>query len=131
MMNFRLPLLAATLALASWTGAAQAQVQARVGYAVPGAQVTVQLGAPPAPRREAVPPPRRGHVWAPGHWRPQGRRHVWVPGHWVKVRPGHVYRQPVWTQRNGRWGWTPSRWDRDGDGVPNRRDRRPDNPYRH
>lgn len=129
MMNLRIPLMAATLALAGWTGAAQAQ--ARMAYVAPGAQVTVQLGAPPPVRYEAVPAPRRGYVWAPGHWRPQGHRHAWVAGHWVKVRPGYVYRQPVWAQRGGRWDWTPERWDRDRDGVPDRRDRRPDNPYRH
>ena len=70
-------------------------------------------------------------MWAPGYWRPQGHRHAWVAGHWVKARPGYVYRQPVWSQHGGRWGYAPGRWDRDRDGVPDRHDRRPNNPYRH
>lgn len=45
-----------------------------------------------------------------------------VPGP-VVVQPAPVYVQPGY----GRHGWR----DRDGDGVPNRYDRRPDNPYRY
>lgn len=129
MISLRTPLIAATLALAGWAGTAQAQ--ANVTYAAPGAAISVQFGAPPPLRYEAVPAPRRGYVWAPGYWRPQGHRHAWVGGHWVKARPGYVYRQPVWSQQGGRWGYAPGRWDRDRDGVPDRHDRRPNNPYRH
>jgi hypothetical protein len=35
------------------------------------AQVTVRI-APPPPRQEAIPAPRRGMVWAPGHWEGRG-----------------------------------------------------------
>ena len=35
-----------------------------------------------------------------------------------------------WRERGGRWEYDRGRWDRDGDGVPNRYDRRPNNPYR-
>ena len=42
--------------------------------------INVQIGPPPPPRAERVPPPRRGYVWAPGHWEPRGKRHVWVAG---------------------------------------------------
>ena len=88
--------------------------------------------APPPPRDEAVPRPRRGHVWAPGHWQWNAKRHrhVWVKGHWERERRGYVYRAPEWTERDGRWVYRSSRWDRDGDGVPDRRDRRPDDPTR-
>ena len=100
-----------------------------------GAYVNVQFGAPPPARYEAVPAPRRGYVWAPGYWEPRGHRHVWRTGHWVQNRPGYVYRQPVWSQHGNRWDYRASRWDasrrdRDGDGVPNRHDRNPNNPYR-
>ena len=71
-----------------------------------------------------------GYVWAPGYWEPRGQRHVWRAGHWVQARPGYVYRQPVWSQHGNRWDYRASRWDRDGDGVPNRHDRNPNNPYR-
>lgn len=92
--------------------------------------VQVQYGPPPPPRREVVPPPRRGQVWVPGHWEWRGNRHVWMEGYWVKARPGHRYREPRWVERNGRWEFRQGGWDRDGDGVPNRHDSRPDNPYR-
>ena len=120
---------AGTLALLSFAGTAQAQNYYGHG-ASQGAYVSVQFNAPPPLRREVVPAPRRGYVWAPGYWEPRGPRHVWRAGHWVQVRPGYVYRQPVWSQHNGRWDYRASRWDRDGDGVPNRYDQRPHNPYR-
>ncbi|RZI64368.1 YXWGXW repeat-containing protein [Variovorax guangxiensis] len=85
---------------------------------------------PPPPRAERVPPPRRGYVWAPGHYETRGNRYVWVRGEYVRARPGYAYRSPEWRERDGRWEYSRGRWDRDGDGVPNRNDRRPDNPRR-
>ncbi|MFN4118644.1 YXWGXW repeat-containing protein [Acidovorax sp.] len=133
-------LAAVSIALLSSLGAAgvaQAQTSATVviqtgapQYRTP-APVQVQYHrAPPPPRYEAAPHPRRGMVWVPGHWEWRGHRHVWMQGHWVKARPGHHYRQPRWVEHGGRWNMQPGGWDRDGDGVPNRHDRRPDNPYR-
>ncbi len=87
------------------------------------AQPVVIQVAPPPPRAERVPPPRHGYVWAPGHYEWRGGRHVWVRGVYVRARPGYAYRAPEWRENNGRW-------DRDGDGVSNRQDRRPDNPNR-
>lgn len=101
------------------------------------ARTVVVTVAPPAPRYEVIPAPRRGFAWAPGHWHWEWRqhRHVWVGGHWMRARPGYVYQSPRWVQINGRWNmrpgnWAPSRRDRDGDGVPNRMDRAPNNPNR-
>ena len=52
-----------------------------------------------------------GHAW--------NRHHQdWRHGHQAQHRPGHGSGRPV-------------QWDRDGDGVPNRHDRRPNNPYRY
>ena len=56
------------------------------------------------------------YVWVPGYRTWDGYRRVWVPGHWERPRGHH--------------GYGPRRWDRDGDGVPNRYDTRPNNPYR-
>ena len=89
--------------------------------------------APPAAYYEPAPAPRIGFVWAPGYWDWRGHRHHWVAGHWVRSRPGYVYYHPRWYDNNGRWylargGW--SRGDYDGDGVPDRWDRYPRNPYR-
>ncbi len=99
--------------------------------AVPAqAEIIVEV-APPPLRYEVTPSPRRGYVWESGHWRWNGRRHVWVSGHWVRNRPGYAFYEPRWVERDGRWEYHSRRWDRDGDGVPNRFDARPDNPRRY
>ncbi|MDL5038718.1 YXWGXW repeat-containing protein [Comamonas resistens] len=122
-------LAASALALIGFAAPAQAHGMYGPGVSQ-GAFVNVQFGAPPPPRYEVVPAPRRGYIWAPGYWEPRGHRHVWRAGHWVQARPGYVYRPPTWSQHGGRWDYRGSRWDRDGDGVPNRYDRSPNNPYR-
>ncbi len=86
--------------------------------------------APPAPRHENVPSPRRGYTWESGYWRWNGHRHVWVAGHWERNRHGYTYNPPRWEERDGRWVYHSRRWDRDGDGVANNRDRRQENPNR-
>lgn len=104
-----------------------AEAMAQVG-------VNIVIGnPPPPPRYEAAPAPRRGFVWVPGYWNQAGRKHVWMNGHWERARSGYTYRQAEWKQARGGWylergGW--QRRDHDGDGVPNRFDRRPHNPYR-
>jgi len=91
--------------------------------------------APPPARYEATPSPRRGYVWVPGYWDLRGQRHYWRAGHWERERRGYNYSAPVWEQRGERWhlnrgGWNRGMRDRDGDGVPNRFDNRPNNPNR-
>ena len=89
--------------------------------------------APPPLRSEAAPAERRGYLWAPGHWDWNGRRHVWVKGTWLRERRGYRYSHHNWVERDGRWYIERGRWsrgDRDGDGVPNRFDRRPNDPHR-
>jgi hypothetical protein len=117
-------LCATAIALASTAAVLPAQASAR--------DVVVRV-APPPPRTEVVPAARHGYEWAPGYWNWNGHRHVWMRGHWERVRPGYVWHRPEW--RHGDRGWELDRggWrhgDRDGDGVPNRVDRRPDNPNR-
>jgi hypothetical protein len=104
---------------------------------------------PPPPRYEPVPYPRHGHIWSPGHWQWVGRRFEWIPGFWIAERPGFAYAPHAWVQRDGHWILEEPRWtrhdhdhdhdhdherdhdhDRDHDGIPNRYDRHPDNPYR-
>lgn len=92
------------------------------GIATPltaNAQVGVYLNvAPTEPRYEVVPQPRLGYVWQAGHWE--------------RERHGYYRTQPTWTQHDDRWQLERGRWnrrDRDGDGVPNNRDRAPANPY--
>jgi hypothetical protein len=112
--NFLGGLLA--LSAGGWLASAQAQVIVRV--------------APPQPRVERVPPPRRGYVWVSGNWDWNGRRYVWRTGHWERARPGHRWREDRWVERNGGWARERGGWDRDGDGVPNRMDSHPNNPNR-
>jgi hypothetical protein len=97
--------------------------------------------APPAARYEAVPAARPGYVWQQGYWEWNGHRHHWHAGYWVKERRGMYWHPSRWEQRDGRWTFEKGRWDRerfvmrdrdrDGDGVPNRYDRAPDNPRVH
>jgi hypothetical protein len=99
------------------------------------ADTIVVQTAPPPLRAERTPPPRRGYVWAPGHWEWHHNRHVWVGGQWFRERHGYTYANPNWVERDGHWvmergGWTRGGHDRDGDGVPNRMDARPNNPNR-
>jgi hypothetical protein len=98
--------------------------------------------APPPPREERMPGVRRGYEWAPGHWAWRHGQHVWVEGHWLRERRGEHWVADRWVERNGRWELVAGHWqrgsrmgnrgmgDRDNDGVPNRYDSRPDNPYR-
>ena len=77
------------------------------------AYVNVQIGQPPPPRYEVVPPPRRGFVWAPGYWRWDGRRHVWMTGSWIRARPGYRYVPPRWERGpRGDWQFRPNQWAR-------------------
>lgn len=130
---------AISIALLSLGTAMTAQAQTRATVVIQSGQpqyqgnapLVVQYGAPPPPRREAIPHQQRGKAWVPGHWEWRGNQHVWLHGHWIKARAGHHYRAPRWVERDGRWNMRPGGWDRDGDGVPNRQDRRPNNPNRY
>src|SRR5688500_6623765 len=85
--------------------------------------------APPVAYHEVLPAPRVGMVWVPGFWDWRHGRHYWVAGHWLRHRPGYYYEPVRWHYRDGRYyragGWR----DSDRDGVPNRYDRAPRNPY--
>ena len=112
-----------------------------LGAALPAAAAHVDFFvnvAPPAPVYEVVPAPRVGWVWAPGFWEWRHGRHVWVAGHWVRERRGYIYTPGAWVLRDGHYYWHQPRWernphhrmhDRDHDGVPDRYDRAPHNPY--
>ena len=125
-MKFRKPLLAVLIAAS--LGGITLPTLAR-------ADVEVFLNKPPPPARiEVAPKPRRGYIWAPGYWDARGNKHAWRHGHWERQRTGYYYAEPRWVERNHGWALERGRWnrgDRDGDGVPNTRDRHPDNPNRH
>ena len=92
-------------------------------------EISIQIAPPPLPY-EALPAPRRGHVWTAGYWNWHRHRHVWVPGKWVRERRGYAYHPHRWEQRGPNWISSPGRWDRDGDRVSDQRDRHPNNLYR-
>jgi hypothetical protein len=124
-MKFRRSLLAA-LCVMSMGGA--------LAPSAASAAVTVYFDtAPPPPRYEAVPHPRKGYVWVPGYWNARSHQHVWQAGHWERARKGYHYNQSTWVEHDNRWQLEKGHWkkgDRDGDGVPNSADRAPDNPRR-
>jgi hypothetical protein len=105
-MKIKSILCISMLALGAGLMTPLAQVQAAT-------YVGVQIGQPPPPRYEIVPPSRAGYVWAPGYWRWNGRRHVWVGGSWMRARPGYRYVPPRWERGpRGDWRMRPYRWDR-------------------
>jgi hypothetical protein len=128
MKRILVTLAAAVISTAAFAPVAQAQHNRT--------EVIVVQKAPPPLRHESTPRARRGYEWAPGYWNWNGHRYTWVKGHYEKVRHGYVYTRPEW--RQGDNGWTMERggWrrgpngDRDGDGVRNRDDARPNNPNR-
>ena len=88
------------------TASVPAHADARVG-------VQIVIGnAPPPPRYEVVPRPRRDHVWVPGYWNWTGRKHVWIGGHWQTVRAGHHYRRSEWRQSRHGWYLDRGGWQR-------------------
>jgi hypothetical protein len=111
-------------------------VAAAVGAALPAAarssvEFYVNTAPPPLPY-EVVPAPRAGFVWVPGYWDWRYNRYHWVAGRWMRHRPGYLYEPARVIERDGRYVYARPYWrsgDRDGDGVPNRYDARPDNPY--
>jgi len=73
--------------------------------------ISINLGvAPPAPRYEVVPAPRRGYAWAPGYWQWEDERHVWSQGRWIKARSGSYWVADRWDARDGRHYYEPGHW---------------------
>jgi hypothetical protein len=111
------------------------------------AQAIVIREAPPPMREERIPEARRGWEWAPGHWAWRHGQYVWVEGHWLRERHGMHWVPERWAERNGHWEMVAGHWERghrdydrrmgapgwrdnDRDGVPNRYDAHPNDPYR-
>ena len=75
--------------------------------------VAVEVAPPPPPKSAVVKrEPKRGYVWAPGHWRwhSGGARHVWNPGHWKHARRDRVWLPSRWKQTPRGWVFISGRW---------------------
>jgi hypothetical protein len=85
---------------------------AMVPPAASAATVVIETGVPPpAPRVEAVPPPRSGYVWVAGHWGWRNGAHVWIPGHWTAARKGYNWVPAHWVEMpNGHWRYVDGHW---------------------
>lgn len=101
------------------------------------AGVDIQLIFGPSPvHYEPVLAPYRGYAWVPGYWNWHGGHRVWLDGHWAREHPGHAIQHNRWIERGGRWPLERGRSghargrDADRDGIPDRFDRQPNNPYR-
>ncbi|HSV58541.1 MAG TPA: hypothetical protein VLJ19_06545 [Variovorax sp.] len=99
-------------------------VSVNIGLPGPSLPVHVVRPAPvvveqPVQRVWGPPPAHYGHDH--GHYR-QDR------GHYRQERGYHGHDRGYYRDGRGYYG---TRWDRDGDGVPNRHDSRPMNPYRY
>lgn len=70
--------------------------------------------APPAPRHESIPAPRKGYEWSSGYWNVKDNRHVWQNGHWEKHRTGYTLTQPTWTQHDDKWQLERGHWNKGG-----------------
>lgn len=104
-------------------------MSASITNANPNWSIGINIGPPPI-RIEATPPYRAGYIWVPGYWEWRYNRHHWVRGHYLRDRHHHHYVHPRWDRRGNRWHYSPGRWDSDRDGVSDRYDREPYNPYR-
>jgi hypothetical protein len=67
--------------------------------------------APPADRHEAVPRPRAGFAWAPGHWEWTGHFYSWSSGTWIVEHRGQQWAAAGWEQVGSQWHYLPGHWD--------------------
>ena len=103
------------------------------GFALPSyaAEIYIDI-APPARRYEPV-QHRVGHIWVPGAWQYNNGKYDWNSGRLVAERKGYYYAPDRWVDHdNNKWAYQRGGWNRDsdGDGVPDRNDRAPNNPRR-
>jgi hypothetical protein len=80
-----------------------------VSQAAMAKDITVDV-APPADRHEAVPKPRAGYVWAPGHWEWSGRFYSWTTGTWIVQHRDQQWVADRWEQVGSQYHYLPGHW---------------------
>lgn len=104
-----------------------------VAIALPSYAASVYINVDPPKRRVEHMEPRAGYVVVPGVWEYRKGKYEWVSGHYVAEQKGYRYESDRWVRHdNNKWIMQRGGWahDADGDGVPDNKDRRPNDPHR-
>jgi len=129
-MNFKAferTILAAALA-GSLGATALAQIPIPPPPPLPGLEVHITTGRPPALRHERRGPrPGRDYVWVSGFWHSDGGRWQWVPGRWeAPVSSGAYWIAPRYIRSDRGYIYEPGHWSTQtviaGDDVRRRRE---------
>ena len=94
---------------------------------LPGLDIRITTGHPPALRHEHRPPsPGPDYVWVAGFWDNGGGRWAWVPGRWDRPATTGVYWiAPRYVHSEGAYIYEPGHWSNQtlivGDDVRNHR----------
>jgi hypothetical protein len=94
---------------------------------LPGLEVRVTSGRPPALRREHQGHrPGRDYVWVKGFWHSGGRGWDWVPGRWERPAPSAYWIAPRYIHVDRAYIYEPGHWSNQtvivGDNIRGRRE---------
>jgi len=124
-MSFRILQRVLLIAIASGGLATAAIAQFPEHIPLPGLDVRITTGHPPALRHEHRPPsPGSGYVWVAGSWADNGGHWAWVPGRWDRpVATGVYWIAPRYVHSSGAYLYEPGHWSNQtlivGDDVRN------------
>jgi len=102
----------ASLFLGVFAGAALAQIPVPPPPPLPGLDIRITTGHPPALRREVRPPiPGAGYIWVGGFWSSDGGHWAWVPGRWELPPESEAYWiGPRYVRGSGGYIYEPGHW---------------------